>query len=96
MKIDTYPIFVATFSEKILSPASIDLGFFKAEGPAIVVIPALFLVLLGFVFSLVWLYRDAKKREKNGFLAILFLITAWPASLLWWIWLRPPVAQSPK
>ena len=96
MKIDTYPLFLATFSEKILSPASIDLGFFKAEGPAIIVIPALFLVIFGFLFSLVWLYRDAKKRKKSGILAILFLITAWPASLLWWIWLRPPVTEKQK
>ena len=52
----------------------------------------LFLVglFVGFVFSLIWIYRDANRRGKPGFLvALLAALIAWPVSLLVWIALRP-------
>ena len=83
-----------SITEKIFAPASFDLGFYKAQGPAIIVIPILALVLIVFFYSLLWIYRDAVKPEKNGILAVLFLLSAWPLSLLWWFWLRPAISSK--
>ena len=63
---------------------------------------AVLVVLSCFVlYSLVMVAFDARRRGKNWFLAILFVLTAgWPLSLVWWQWLRPkfpspnPVACS--
>ncbi len=46
------------------------------------------LVLLGlYVYSLVWVYRDAKKRGKPGLVVVLLVaLLSWPLSLLlWWL-----------
>jgi hypothetical protein len=83
-----------TLIESLLSPASVDLGFFKAEGPVVLMIPSVIAAILLASASLVWLYRDARKRDKHGLLAILFvMLTGWPASFIWWFWLRPPLPK---
>ena len=76
--------------ESLLSPANIEFGSLKFDGPAVVVLPALILLLVALVASLIWLYRDAVSRRKSGILAMLFvLLTGYPVSFLWWFWLRP-------
>lgn len=55
-------------------------------------LPVLFLtVALGlYIWSGVWVYRDAERRGKPGALvALLVLLIAWPIGLLVWIALRP-------
>jgi len=51
----------------------------------------LFLVLLGLlIWSLIWVYGDAKKRGKPGWAVVLLvLLLEWPISLLLWIVFRP-------
>lgn len=79
--------------ESLLSPANIELGSLRFDGPAIVVLPALILFLAALVASMIWLYRDAVSRRKSGVLAMLFvLVTGYPVSFLWWFWLRPAKA----
>jgi hypothetical protein len=79
----------------LLSPANFELHGFKVEGPVILLVPALIVIICCFVASLVWLYKDAKRRSKNGIVAILFiLLTGWPVSFLWWLWLRPPLDRE--
>lgn len=76
--------------ESLLSPANIELGFLKFEGPAVFVLPALIFFFVALFASLIWLYRDAVSRRKSGLLAMLFvLVTGYPISFLWWFWLRP-------
>ena len=59
---------------------------------ALQIIPVL-LILAGlciYIWSGVWVYRDAEGRGKPGFLvALLVLFVAWPIGLLVWIALRP-------
>jgi hypothetical protein len=58
------------------------------HGPAC--LPLAYLALA--IASLIWVYGDARKRGKNGVLALLFvLFTGFPLSLIWWLWLRPPL-----
>jgi len=48
------------------------------------------------VWSLFWIFNDAKKRGKNSWGVVLFAIVAgYPISLLWWLWLRPPQINQP-
>jgi hypothetical protein len=51
----------------------------------------LVLVLLGLlIWSLIWVYGDAKKRGKPGWAVVLLvLLLEWPISLLLWIVFRP-------
>ena len=73
---------------------SLHLPFAKTEiSPAELVIFAIFLVL--FIWSLVWVNRDAEARGKNGCLvmALVFLLS-WPISLLVWIVFRPEKRSS--
>jgi hypothetical protein len=82
-----------TIVKFLTSPASFTggPGGFSINGPAIVVVPALLSIILSFFASLAWLWQDARKRNKNGLVALLFiLLTGWPASFIWWFWLRPP------
>ncbi|NJK92758.1 MAG: hypothetical protein HC904_13605 [Blastochloris sp.] len=70
----------------LLSESSLGVGEFKLKGPLVVIV-----LVLGFAMaSLVWVWDDAKQRNKNAFLAFLFVCLAgWPLSLIWWLWLRP-------
>jgi hypothetical protein len=65
--------------------------------------PALWVVsfLLGFaalvIYSAIWVYRDAQRRNRSGLVALLFIFcTGWPASYIWWFWLRPRETESPR
>jgi hypothetical protein len=52
-------------------------------------------VLIPFVYSVIWITKDAEHRGKSGFLAFLFVFAAgWPFSLLWWVWLRPRFVEA--
>jgi len=70
-------------------------GGFYVEGSNLFVATTLLFIATIFVGSLVWLYLDAEKRGKSRIIALLFVVlTGWPASFLWWIWLRPPVKSG--
>lgn len=58
----------------------------------LVILP-LGLVVLGLlVWSLIWVYGDAEKRGKPGWLvALLVFLLDWPISLLVWLVFRPDV-----
>ena len=78
----------------LTSPASINLAGLKFEGPAALIVPVFFIFLFLIFSSIGWIYRDAKHRDRNGFIAVLFILLAgWPLSFLWWVWLRPPVSE---
>jgi hypothetical protein len=48
------------------------------------------LALVGYIASVIWVSRDARKRGKSGFFAGFFAaIALWPVSLIFWLWLRP-------
>ena len=66
------------------------IGNLEITGPLWMMFPVVLIALLGLIYSIYWIYNDARKRKKNNFLAILFLLfTGWPISILWWLWLRP-------
>jgi len=70
-------------------------GDLHLEGPVILVIPALVIILFGAIASFAWLYKDARQRHKSGLIAILFIfLTGWPLSFIWWFWLRPPLKSD--
>ena len=47
-------------------------------------------VLCVFIWSLVWVYRDAKKRVKRASLVVLLVaLMNWPVSILLWLVIRP-------
>ena len=79
----------------LISPASVEFGEFIVKGPAIFVVPTAITIIGLSIWSFIWLFRDARKRQKNGFLAIVFiLMTGWPLSFIWWMWLRPDPNQQ--
>jgi hypothetical protein len=56
----------------------------------------LFLFAVGgfvlYVWSIVWAYRDAEKRGKEGILvALLVALLVWPVGLIVWVLIRPDV-----
>jgi len=85
----------SNFITHLLDHASFDFRGFKMEGPALLVLPALIALIYFSIASLVWVYKDARKRNKHGMVALLFiLLTGWPASFIWWFWIRPPIADA--
>lgn len=54
------------------------------------------LVVLGlFVWSMIWVYRDAEDRDKNPWLVcLLVFLFNWPISLLLWYVFRPENPNS--
>jgi hypothetical protein len=83
----------------ILPPlADIEIGEFKLHvaGPAWFQNGVAIAVLIAFVWSICWVWQDADKRGKSGCLAQIFLVVTWPLSILWWLWLRPPLEQLQK
>ena len=43
-----------------------------------------------YILSIIWAYRDAERRGKEGILvALLVALVAWPLSLLIWVVVRP-------
>ncbi len=76
------------------SGPSIEIGHFKVHPPGPWWFQAAVVLLVGgaFVWSLIWIARDAERRGRSGCVALLFLVAAsWPLSILWWLWLRPPL-----
>jgi hypothetical protein len=76
------------------SPASFSgwPGGFSTSGPFVFAVPVFIAYISLLIVSLVWVYIDANKRNKNGFIALLLiLLTGWPFSFIWWFWLRPPL-----
>ena len=57
---------------------------------AFILIPLGLLVLGLLIFSLIWVYGDAEKRGKPGWLVVLLVFFMnWPFSLLIWLVFRP-------
>ena len=57
-----------------------------------ILVPLGLLVLGLLIWSLVWVYGDAEKRGKPGWLVVLLvLFLDWPISLLVWLVFRPDV-----
>lgn len=62
---------------------------------ALLVLPFALAILGLFVWSLVWVYRDAEVRGKEGWLALLVvLFMNWPFSLLIWMLFRPDIKEK--
>ena len=77
-------------TSSFLAPLSIQFHGYRFEEPAILALPLIVGVIYFSIASLVWLYRDAEERGKEGWTALtLVLLTGWPISFLWWFWLRP-------
>lgn len=48
-----------------------------------------------YVWSIIWAYRDAEARGKEGLLvAVLVALVAWPLGLLIWLFVRPDEAEA--
>ena len=62
---------------------------------ALFLVPFALLILGLLIWSLIWVYSDAEKRGKSGWLvvAMVFFLN-WPASLLVWLVFRPEVKAS--
>lgn len=46
-----------------------------------------------YIWSLVWAYRDAERRDRSGPLVALFVaVAAWPVGLIVWLLVRPEPA----
>lgn len=48
------------------------------------------LLIISFIWSLVWVYRDAYQRGKSGLVIVLLAALSWPIGLLLWMAARPP------
>src|SRR5260221_8655665 len=70
-------------------------GGLYIEGSLIFVVAVLATLAGFFAASMVWVYIDALKRGKNPVVTMLFiLLTGWPASFIWWFWLRPALKEE--
>ena len=59
------------------------------------ILPFILLILGLLIWSLVWVYGDADRRGKPGWLVVLLvLFLDWPFSLLVWLVFRPEVKAS--
>jgi hypothetical protein len=57
------------------------------------IVPFALLIFGLFIWSLVWVYRDAEARGKDGWLALVVVFFLnWPFSLLLWMLFRPDAA----
>lgn len=66
----------------------------QMAGPSISELLVGLAVLILFVGSVAWVYRDAEARDKNGALvALLVAVAAWPLGLLVWVLVRPQPAS---
>ena len=76
--------------ERLFSPARFNLHGFLIKGPAIIIIAGAIVLIAVFITPLFWVFKDARNRNRSGLIAMLFiLLTGWPASFIWWFWLRP-------
>ena len=61
-------------------------------GPIIFIIAIAGALVVGILYiaSIIWAYRDAERRGKEGILvALLVALVAWPFSLVIWLVIRP-------
>lgn len=59
------------------------------------IVPCILLILALLIWSLVWVYHDASRRGKPGWLVVLLvLLLDWPLSLLVWLVFRPEVKMK--
>lgn len=62
---------------------------------AFLILPFILLIFALLIWSLVWVYGDAEKRGKPGWLVVLLvLFLNWPVSLLVWLVFRPEVKSG--
>jgi len=62
---------------------------------AFLILPIILLILGLLIWSLVWVYGDAEKRGKPGWLVVLMvLFVNWPFSLLVWLVFRPELKSA--
>ena len=48
-----------------------------------------------FIWSLVWVYKDAEARGKKGILVVIVVACiSWPVSLLLWMLIRPEMKKE--
>ena len=67
-------------------------GGFHLEGSFLFVYSILTFFAVIYVASLIWVWQDARQRGKSSLVTVVFiLLTGWPASFIWWFWLRPPL-----
>ena len=72
---------------------SLDIFGNSISGSVLVMIP----MLLAVAYSFYATAKDATRRGKDPFLAVLFIhFACWPLSYAWWRWLRPPLQQRPR
>jgi len=73
------------------SEMSFDLHSNPIKAPPILMLLLLILVIV----SCIWAARDAQRRGRSAVGAVFFVLMAlWPVSLLWWLWLRPPIYRT--
>jgi len=59
------------------------------------IVPCILLILALLIWSLVWVYHDASRHGKLGWLVVLLvLLLDWPLSLLVWLVFRPEVKMK--
>ena len=61
-------------------------------GPIIFIVSIAAALVVGILYiaSIIWAYRDAERRGKEGILvALLVALVAWPFSLVIWLVIRP-------
>jgi hypothetical protein len=50
-----------------------------------------------YLYSLVWVYYDAKRRKRGPWAPVAFIaLGGWPLSLFWWTLLRPDYVNMEK
>lgn len=52
------------------------------------------LLLIAYPIRLVWAYRDAERRRKDGLLLVLLVAVTWVVGLAVWLVVRPPKVAS--
>lgn len=53
-------------------------------------------VLVFYIWSIIWAYRDAERKGKPGILvALIVALLAWPMGLLVWLLVRPSREAPP-
>ena len=58
------------------------------------IVPAMLVILGLLIWSLVWVWRDAEKRGKPGWVvALMVFLLEWPISLLVWVVFRPDIKK---
>jgi hypothetical protein len=66
---------------------------FSGFGIAALIIGILILVV--YIWSVVWAYKDAEQRGKPGWLvALLVALLSWPLGLIIWVIFRPDASRQ--